>query len=155
VVGRPQRSGAGLPQGTYGRRRFRGLQPGRQDAGLGEPGPDGQAVGRLELPSLVVVALKGSEDPVARRAERCLMTVSAAVVRGAPSYPMEGEPVPESERHRNLCALILWVLQRFFAADPMVAVTGNLFVYYVPGDRRRHVSPDVFMVRGVPKVVRD
>ena len=25
---------------------FRGLQPGRQDAGLGELGPDGQAVGR-------------------------------------------------------------------------------------------------------------
>jgi Uma2 family endonuclease len=26
-----------------------------------------------------------------------------------------------------------------------------MFVHYVPGDRNRHVSPDVFVVRGVPK----
>ncbi len=26
-----------------------------------------------------------------------------------------------------------------------------MFVYYVPGDRLKHVSPDLFVVRGVPK----
>ena len=30
----------------------------------------------------------------------------------------------------------------------------NLLVFYEPGDKRKHVSPDVFVVRGVPKRVR-
>ena len=33
----------------------------------------------------------------------------------------------------------------------MVYVSGNLLVYYVPGDRLRHLSPDVFVAKGVPK----
>src|SRR5262249_50450310 len=28
---------------------------------------------------------------------------------------------------------------------------GNLLLYYVPGNKRKHVSPDVFVVRGVSK----
>jgi hypothetical protein len=39
--------------------------------------------------------------------------------------------------------------------SPRVYVSGNLLVFYVPGDKRRHVSPDVFVVRGVPKHNRD
>ena len=35
--------------------------------------------------------------------------------------------------------------------DPDVYVWGNMMLYYVEGDRRKHVSPDVFVVRGVPK----
>src|SRR5262249_52702145 len=30
--------------------------------------------------------------------------------------------------------------------------SGNLLLFYQEGDRRKHVSPDVFMVRGVPKL---
>src|SRR5262245_18671996 len=33
----------------------------------------------------------------------------------------------------------------------MVYVSGNLLIFYVPGDRLRHLSPDVFVVKGVPK----
>jgi Uma2 family endonuclease len=43
-------------------------------------------------------------------------------------------------------------LDHWFEDDSNVYVSGNMFVYYVPGDKRRHVSPDVFMVRGVPKL---
>ena len=57
----------------------------------------------------------------------------------------------ETEVHRDLMFDSVQVLQDLFAADPMVCVSGNLLMYYVPGDKRRHVSPDVFVVRGVPK----
>ena len=30
-----------------------------------------------------------------------------------------------------------------------------MFLYYVRGDKRRHVSPDVFVVRGVSNRYRD
>src|SRR5262249_16327325 len=31
-----------------------------------------------------------------------------------------------------------------------VYVSGNMFLYYVEGNPRRHVSPDVFVVHGIP-----
>jgi Uma2 family endonuclease len=37
----------------------------------------------------------------------------------------------------------------------MVYVSGNLLVFYQEGDRRKHVSPDVFVVYGVEKRKRD
>jgi Uma2 family endonuclease len=46
---------------------------------------------------------------------------------------------------------VLEPLDRWFDADPMTFVAGNMFVHYVPNDRNRHVSPDVFVVRGIPK----
>ena len=36
----------------------------------------------------------------------------------------------------------------------MVYVNGNMFVHYERGNLNRHVSPDVFVVRGVQKEVR-
>jgi Uma2 family endonuclease len=42
-------------------------------------------------------------------------------------------------------------LSDFFVDDPNVYVSGNLLLFYAPGDKRRHLSPDVFVVRGVPK----
>src|SRR5439155_8814108 len=33
-------------------------------------------------------------------------------------------------------------------------VSGNLLLYYVPGNKRKHVAPDVFVVRGVSKQKR-
>ena len=34
-------------------------------------------------------------------------------------------------------------------------VSGNLLVFYEQGNRRRHISPDVFIVRGVPNHLLD
>lgn len=51
---------------------------------------------------------------------------------------------------RNLTNLI-WVLWTWFADDPQVYVSGNNLMYYVPGDRLKHVAPDVFVVKGIPK----
>jgi Uma2 family endonuclease len=60
----------------------------------------------------------------------------------------------ETDLHRDLMVDLILTLQAHFAQEP-VYVSGNLLVFYVPGDRRRHLSPDVFVVKGVPKHRRD
>jgi Uma2 family endonuclease len=67
-------------------------------------------------------------------------------------YPTgDGKPMAETEWHRDLMMSLIQTLVTFFAASPRVCVSGNLLLYYAEGDRRRHVSPDVFVVRGVPR----
>ncbi len=67
-------------------------------------------------------------------------------------YPSsDGRPVAETPIHRKNLLLTIDVLEDWFATEALVYVSGNMFVYYVEGDKRKHVSPDVFVVRGVPK----
>jgi Uma2 family endonuclease len=71
-------------------------------------------------------------------------------------YPTrDGKPMAETQLHGLLMMALIQTLEAFFAADPRAYVWGNLLMFYERGDRRRHVSPDVFFVRGVPKRVRD
>jgi Uma2 family endonuclease len=65
-------------------------------------------------------------------------------------YPTsDGKPMAETDWHRDLMFQVIDVLKLFFRDRPDVYVSGNLLVFYEPGNRRRHVSPDVFVVRGV------
>jgi Uma2 family endonuclease len=78
-----------------------------------------------------------------------------ATVRSTPAwsngYPTsDGKPMAETDWHRDLMAELISILKRHFENQPRVYVSGNLLVYYVPGNRRRRVAPDVFVVRGVP-----
>ena len=67
-------------------------------------------------------------------------------------YPSgDGRPVAETPVHRRNLFDLIDVLDRRFADEPMVYVSGNMLMYYVLGDKRKHVAPDVFFVRGVPK----
>ena len=66
----------------------------------------------------------------------------------------DGKPMGESQQHIENMRYLLEPLGQWFAADPMAYVGGNMFVHYERGNRNRHVSPDVFVVRGVPKVVQ-
>jgi Uma2 family endonuclease len=61
----------------------------------------------------------------------------------------------ETPIHRDNIIALLDVLKARFASDPMVYVSANILIYYVPGRKRRHVSPDVFLVRGIPNRDRD
>jgi Uma2 family endonuclease len=71
-------------------------------------------------------------------------------------YPTsDGRPMGETDLHRKLMASLIELLENWFARDPMVYVSGNLLVFYEPGNRRRHLSPDVFVVKGVPNHIRD
>jgi Uma2 family endonuclease len=70
-------------------------------------------------------------------------------------YPTtDGKPMAETDYHRILMTALIGMLDFRFAADPMVYVSGNLLMYDVPGNKRKHVSPDVFVVKGVQKKKR-
>jgi Uma2 family endonuclease len=67
-------------------------------------------------------------------------------------YPYsDGKPMAESDLHRDEMNYLIRALDRWFRATRDAYVAGNLFVYYVRGDRKAVVAPDVFLVRGVPK----
>jgi Uma2 family endonuclease len=65
-------------------------------------------------------------------------------------YPTtDGKPMAETDIHRDLMLDLIETLKAFYAAEPLVYVSGNLLLFYEQGDRHKHVSPDVFVVRGV------
>jgi Uma2 family endonuclease len=57
-------------------------------------------------------------------------------------------PMPETDWHRILMCTLIDTLIRHFAGQ-RVYTSGNLLLFYEEGNRRRHVSPDVFVVRGI------
>ncbi len=84
-----------------------------------------------------------------------MATVPPTSVDEELEYPCaDGQPMAETDLHRNLMFDLIASLQLWYAANQMVYVSGNLLVFYEPGNRRRHVSPDVFVVRGVVKRTR-
>lgn len=73
-----------------------------------------------------------------------------------PFYPTsDGEPMAETDFHREQMIQLITSLQDHFASRPDVYVSGNLLVYYQEGDGRKHVSPDVMVVLGINKRRRD
>ena len=70
-------------------------------------------------------------------------------------YPTgDGKPMAETDYHRDLMVELIETLRARYAADPGVYVSGNLLVFYDKGNKRRHLSPDVFVVRGVGNEMR-
>jgi Uma2 family endonuclease len=70
-------------------------------------------------------------------------------------YPTsDGKPMAETDWHRILMTLLIEMLSEHFAQQRKVYVSGNLLLFYEEGNRRQHVSPDVFVVRGVEKRLR-
>ncbi len=70
-------------------------------------------------------------------------------------YPTsDGRPMAETDYHRELMFHLIAELKARYAADPDTYVSGNLLIFYRPSDKRRHVSPDCFVVFGVPKMDR-
>jgi len=65
-------------------------------------------------------------------------------------YPSsDGKPMAETDRHIQLMGELRFTLQDFFRADDAVCVATDLLLYYIEGDPRRRIAPDVFVVRGV------
>ena len=66
-------------------------------------------------------------------------------------YPeSDGQPMAETDVHRDLMIDLITMLREYFRDDPHVYISGNLFLYYEAGNPRRVVAPDVFVVKGVP-----
>jgi len=71
------------------------------------------------------------------------------------NYPgSDGKPMGETKRHVQQLGRLLEALDLHFAEEPDVYVGGNNLIYYVRGDRRRFVAPDLFVARGVGKQER-
>ncbi|MDR3638549.1 MAG: Uma2 family endonuclease [Isosphaeraceae bacterium] len=63
-------------------------------------------------------------------------------------YPeRDGKPMAESPLHRDTMVAVIDVLRQRFIDDPMMYVSGNMFVYYEQGNPRKSVAPDVFVAR--------
>lgn len=63
-------------------------------------------------------------------------------------YPeSDGQPLGETDLHRDLMTDLLFAL-KWFLANVRAYVAGNLFVYYEQGNPKEFVAPDVFVVLG-------
>lgn len=81
-----------------------------------------------------------------------MSTVRRARATHEIDYPTsDGKPMGETDLHRQDMFDVIEILQDHFANDPMTYVSGNLLLFYEEGNRRKHVSPDAFVVRGVAK----
>ena len=70
-------------------------------------------------------------------------------------YPeSDGKPMGETDVHRREIAQIIEMLTLYFQSVADVYVSGNLMFYYEQGNPSAVVSPDVFVVKGVPSQLR-
>lgn len=68
-------------------------------------------------------------------------------------YPSsDGKPMAETERHATATINAWQALRRQFADREDVYVGVDMLLYYVEGDPRKSVVPDIFVVFGVPKL---
>lgn len=67
-------------------------------------------------------------------------------------YPeSDGKPMAESDLHRKIGAYCIEVLDYYYRSNADVYVAGNNMLYYVQGQPRRFVSPDVYVVLDIEK----
>ncbi|HIE29701.1 TPA: Uma2 family endonuclease [Candidatus Poribacteria bacterium] len=67
-------------------------------------------------------------------------------------YPeSDGKPMAETDVHIDQIIDLRKALQAYYRENPTVYVSGNIFIYYLENDTREQVSPDLFVVKGVPK----
>ncbi len=67
-------------------------------------------------------------------------------------YPdSDGQPMAESDLHRDLMIYAIEALDTHFRDRDDVYVSGNMFVYYERGNPESVVAPDVFVVIGAPR----
>jgi Uma2 family endonuclease len=67
-------------------------------------------------------------------------------------YPeSDGKPMAETDIHRQLLSDLVFTLETFFQKQPDVYVSGNLLIYYVEGNPKKRIAPDIFVARGVEK----
>ena len=68
-------------------------------------------------------------------------------------YPTsDGKPMAETEIHARGMMDLIESLRDHFAAEPDLCISGNLLLFHERGNKRKHIVPDVFVVRGVAKL---
>ena len=77
----------------------------------------------------------------------------STVVPAAVEYPSsDGKPMAESHRHATATVNAWQGLTHYFSRRSDVYVGMDMLMYFVEGDPRQSVVPDVFVVRGAPKL---
>jgi Uma2 family endonuclease len=80
------------------------------------------------------------------------MSVRHPIRTPAIDYPeTDGQPMAETDVQAQLMMNLRFALANYFRDEPDVYVSSNLLIYYVEGEPKKRVAPDVFVVRGVPK----
>ena len=83
------------------------------------------------------------------------MTIFSSKPRSEIIYPYsDSEPMAESDPARDYLIYGVEALNIYFQNREDVYVSGNLFIYYQPGNKSAVVAPDVFVVFGVEKKKR-
>jgi len=67
----------------------------------------------------------------------------------------DGNPMAETDLHRDIAVYVIEALKAHFAPRPEVYVSGNNFIYYEEGNPKARVSPDAYVVTGVGMHPRD
>ncbi len=86
-----------------------------------------------------------------------MATISATTRRSRAEieYPTrDGRPLGETDFHRDVIAAAIETLKLHYAGQ-RVYVSGNILLFYRPGNRRRHVSPDVLVTKRLQQRQRE
>ena len=87
-----------------------------------------------------------------------MSTMTAPARRSYPEVYLpesDGKPMAETDDHRDIMMDVLDTLEERFRADEQIYISGNIFVYYRDDTgEMQSVSPDILVVRGVPKKKR-
>lgn len=76
--------------------------------------------------------------------------MSAFPLRNEVEYPSsDGKPMAETDLHRDEMVYVIEGLRSHFRDAPDVYVSGNILLYYIEGDPRSSVSPDVLVAKGL------
>lgn len=80
-----------------------------------------------------------------------MATISSSPISQNDYPTSDGKPMAETDWHRDLMNALIDTLKLHYRSKQRVYVSGNLLLFYEPGNKRRHLSPDVFVVKGVAK----
>lgn len=70
-------------------------------------------------------------------------------------YPdSDGKPMAETELHLEVMVYLRDALKDHFSGAPDVYIAGNMLFYYEEGQPKSVIAPDVFVVRGIPRIRR-
>jgi len=68
------------------------------------------------------------------------------------NYPeSDGKPMAETSEHRDAMTYAIQAAGIILSDRPDVWISGNDFIYYAEGDPKKRVSPDCYIVLGVPR----
>ncbi|HUG90146.1 MAG TPA: Uma2 family endonuclease [Planctomycetaceae bacterium] len=85
-----------------------------------------------------------------------MTTTLPTPIKAKVDYPTgDGQPMAETPVHGENLSDTIASLDDWYVPQDRVYISGNMFVYYVKGNKLKHLAPDVFLVLGVPRRERD